>query len=163
MKLSLVLILASSDFMPRFIAEPFPSTTPSALLHPHHFHHFLHCLIVRYFLTRRVTVLVLYYCKWVCTVSPQDVIPPIQCTSLSLTRYTSSNLNTGSLHNAGHFADLEASASSYRSILSPRILCDSFHLSCQYPTFCSGHSRKVRTTSAASIDTTHVAKKSTNL
>lgn len=162
MKVLLVLILASSAFNPRFIAEPFLPTTPSALLHPHHFYHFVHYLIVHYFLTRRVTVLVLYYCKWVCTVSPQDLIPTIQYTSLSLTRFALFNLNTESLHNAGNSADIKASASSYRSIPSLRILCDSFQLSGQYPVSCSGSSRKVRIPSATSVNTTHLAKKFTD-
>ena len=96
------------------------------------------------------------------TVSLQGLISTSQYTSLSLARFTLSNLNIATLHIAGHSADSKPSASSYRSILSPRILCDSFHLSGQYPVFCSGHSRKVRTPSAASVNTLHVAKKPTD-
>ena len=52
------------------------------------------------------------------TVSLQDLISTSQYTSLSLARFTLSNLNIATLHIAGHSADSKPSASSYRSILS---------------------------------------------
>lgn len=154
-----MLILVSSVLNPHCIAESFLPTTPSATHPPSPLlslpplppllHKTGHCIAI-------VLLQVVF------TVSLQGLISTSQYTSLSLARFTLSNLNIATLHIAGHSADSKPSASSYRSILSPRILCDSFHLSGQYLVFCSGHSRKVRTPSAASVNTLHVAKKPTD-